>query len=582
MRLFALLLAIALCVAAVAGCKPDVAQQPAAERVSPFASASSSKPKVGSSESKVEARPDQAAGCSHFVDVAEALHILHTYDNGARGMNLMVEATGGGCGWIDFDGDGFADLYLNQGGNPVAENSDSLPTDQLFWSLDGKQFRNVTDAARIRELHYGQGLAVGDYDGDGWDDIYVTNVGRNTLYHNLGDGTFVDVTESTGVGDQRWSTCAAWADLDGDGWLDLYVANYCDYDPHHPIICQRENEPRICHPKDVPPATDELFRNRADGTFTAEAEQRGLVGPLDRGLGVIVADFDRDGDLDVYVANDTTANFFFENDGHGMFTEVGSVRGCAVDRNGSPQASMGLACGDYDGDGWLDIYSTHFYRESNTLYRNLGPTGFEDVTGVVGLHEPTLAFLGWGSVMADYNQDGRQELFVANGHIDPTKSMDGLEYEMEAQHFEYDGPRWHECSAQAGDYFKLKRLGRGVAACDFDHDGDVDLCVVNQNAQTALLENRSPRGHWLQVQLIGESRNRHAVGATVIVTAGEKTYLQQQCGGTSYAAAHDPVLTYGLGAWDSACTVEIRWPNGGLQQLPGITPDQRLVVRQSK
>ncbi|MFV1966654.1 MAG: FG-GAP repeat domain-containing protein, partial [Pirellulaceae bacterium] len=356
---------------------------------------------------------------AQFRDVHEEVGLEHVYSNGERGKCLLMETTGAGAGWLDFDADGHWDLYLNQGGDATVDADENQPTDRLFRNRGDGTYQDVTDHARLVEFRYGQAVAIGDYDNDGYDDIYVTNVGRNTLFHNQGDGTFLEVTEEAAVGDERWSASAAWADLDVDGDLDLYVANYCRYDPKNPILCKGETgDYRTCHPRNVDPWPDECYINQGDGTFSAEARRRGLSGDNGRGLGVAVADFDNDGLPDVYVANDTTENFLFVSQGDGMFREMGTLLGCAVDADGSGQASMGVATSDFDHNGYLDLYVGHFYRESNTLYRNYGPDGFVDETALLGLHLPTLHRLTFGTVMADFDQDGHVEIVTANGHID--------------------------------------------------------------------------------------------------------------------------------------------------------------------
>jgi hypothetical protein len=238
---------------------------------------------------------------------------------------------------------------------------------------------------------------------------------------------------------------------------------------------------------------------------------------------------------------------------------------------------MGLACGDFDGDGWLDLYSTHFYRESNTLYRCLGETGFEDVTARVGLHSPTLNVLGFGTVMTDFDLDSRPELFVTNGHIDPTKTMDAGGYQMRAQLFSFDGQQWRDRSDAAGEHFSKELVGRGVASCDLDADGDTDLCVVHQNSPAALLENRSDRGNWLQLRAIGTASDRRGTGTRAVVRIGERTLLQELCGGTSFASSAQPILTWGLGDWDGPCTFEIRWSSGQVERVENVLPNQRLT-----
>ena len=490
----------------------------------------------------------------------------------------MVEAVGGGCGWIDYDRDGHCDLYLNQGGDPVAADTMSQPADQLFRNLGDGQFANVTNSTGIDERGYSQGIAVGDFDNDGFDDIFVTNVGADVLYQNQGDGTFVDVTASTIGHDLRWGTSAAWGDLDRDGDLDLYVCNYVDFDPYHPLDCQNSKGLKImCQPNQVEPVADECFLNMGDGTFRPVARERGLFGAGNRAMGVAIADFNNDGWPDVFVANDATPNFLFVNRHDGTFVDEAPLLGCAVSSDGRSQANMGIALGDYDRNGWLDIYLTHFEGEWNTLYRNNGPSGFQDVSAIMGLVPPKLSMVGFGTVMHDFNQDGQDELIVINGHLDDPGHL-GVELEMPPQCFTFNGSRWHECSDAAGKYFRGRYVGRGLAMADFDNDGDVDLAVVHQNLPAALLRNDSERGHWLKLQFVGRRSNRNAVGVRATVHHGPTELLQELAGGTSYCAAHQPILIFGLGQSAARCRVDITWPSGAIQTLENVVVDQTLSL----
>lgn len=500
------------------------------------------------------------------------------YENGAHGQSLMVESTGGGCAWLDYDADGLPDLYLGQGGNPARPVSPDQPTDRLFRNLGNGHFADVTSWTSIEEHGYGQGVCAADFNNDGFDDVFVTNVGLNVLYQNQGDGTFriVDVGVVPGV--SGWSTSAAWGDIDRDGDLDLYVAHYCDYNPLHPRPCFRKTgEPGTCHPKEVEPEPDECYLNEADGTFRAVAKERGLFGPGNRGLGVVIADFDNDDWPDIFVANDTTDNFLFINLQNGYFEERAQLLGCAVNVNGSPQANMGVAIGDYDRNGFLDLYVTHFHNEWNTLYQNLGPNGFHDVTAQARLAVPTMEMLGFGAVMVDFDQNGFEELLVANGHIDDVRSK-GIEFEMNPQLFAYNGKTWDETTLIAGDFFRRKLIGRGVATCDYDDDGDLDVAFVPQNQRTALLRNDSQRGHWLKLKFRGTRSNRRGVGTRVTVRSGNLTWMQELAGGTSYCVSNEPVLIFGLGASTQPCSLEIRWPNGIRQSIEHVTVDQSLVI----
>ncbi|HEY0984293.1 MULTISPECIES: CRTAC1 family protein [unclassified Schlesneria] len=567
---------LGICVWAVCGCTSKTSTAPV------DSSTSTVSVTKGAPESTVNRpRSEQPIANPVFADVAEQSGLNFVYDNGEQGKVLMVEATGGGAGWIDYDGDHLLDLYLCQGGNPVDPSSDTQPLDQLFRQVEPGRFERVTVPATIHESQYSQGVSVADFDDDGFDDVYVSNVGPNSLFRNMGDGTFIEIANSAGVANPLWSASSAWGDLDGDGDLDLYVCNYVDYDVHNPVPCLRaDGRPGTCHPKNMTGVPDECYFNQGDGTFTAEAEKRGLFGPENKGLGVVIADLNNDNLPDIYVTNDTSPNFLFINQGHGQFSEMAMLLGCAVSREGHPQASMGIAAGDFDHNGWLDLYSTHFTKESNTLYKNLGPTGFQDVTGLVGLHTPVIPFLGFGTVMTDFNQDGREDIFIANGHIDDWSSQGDL-HEMPAQLFSFAGTRFVEFSQIAGPYFQRKGLGRGVASGDFDNDGDWDLAVVHQNSPTALLRNESVRGHWLKLRFQCNT-NRRGVGVRVTLRQGEKTLTQQMLGGNSYCSAHEPALIFGLGDDSSPCSLEIRWPDGTVQQIPDVTADSMMLIQQPR
>lgn len=564
-----------------AGCSEDATKKSEIRSTSSRDGRSTASAFSSLAEPKQEALADsgdaQLAGV-HFVDVTEAMQVRHSYHNGAKGHRLMVEATGGGCGWIDYDRNGYWDLYLVQGGDPSLTDLSDQPTDQMFRNVQGHHFEAVTESARCEERRYGQGVAVGDFDNDGFDDLYVTNVGRCTLLQNQGDGTFVDVTEFAGVGGEKWNSSAAWGDIDRDGDLDLYVCRYVEYDPLRPRICRnKQGIEAMCHPNQLDAIPDEFFLNSGNGTFQACAHELGLFGPGNKALGVAIADFDNDSWPDIYIANDTTENFLFLNHAGKSFRESGAQLGCHVSADGSPQASMGIAVGDYDHNGYLDLHLTHFTNEWNTLYTNLGPQGFIDNTALMGLVSPTLSRLGFGTVMCDFDADGAAELFVANGHIDEVRN-DGTEYEMRPQMFSFHGSRWHEISDRAGDYFHRRFVGRGVAIGDFDANGLADLVVMHQNAPAALLQNRSPAVRRAVVEFVGRTSNRRGIGTRVTLVDGKKSSMQELAGGTSYCSSMQPALFWGLRDCGSSLKLEIQWPSGRTQRIEDLPSNQRIVV----
>ena len=524
------------------------------------------------------AQPAKPIGGPIFAEVAQRAGLAHVYSTGNADLLLMVQPTGGGCGWIDYDGDGFWDLYLNQGGDPSSPRSPAQPSDRLFRNLGDGVFLDVTRSARIDERDYSQGVAVGDFDNDGFDDIFVTNAGADTLFHNQGDGTFIDVTRQALKQPAAWSSSAAWGDVDRDGDLDLYVCRYVAFDRFHPQQCRTvKGERKMCQPNDVEAIPDEFYLNDGDGTFREVSRERGLFGPGNKALGVAIADFDNDGWPDIYVANDATPNFLFVNQRDGQFRNSAVLLGCAITWAGTAQASMGIAVGDYDRNGSLDLYLTHYEGEWNTLYRNLGTRGFFDVTAVAGGVEPTLPMVGFGAVMEDFDQDGNVDLIVANGHLDDPGHL-GIQLAMKPQLFTFLGPKLFECSERGGDFFSQKFIGRGLSTADYDRDGDLDVVVVNQNAPTALLQNNSVRGHWLKLNFVGRRSNRRGIGTRVTLRICNDVFMYELSGGTSYCVSHEPTLVFGLGDRAERCGLEIHWPSGIRQAIDDVAVDQELRI----
>jgi hypothetical protein len=556
-----------------AGCQESGSSTPA-----PIADESSTPPTLPTTMQSSADKPSEAPFKAPFFRESHAvLSLEHVYLNGASGEELMVESTGGGAAWLDFDRDDFVDLYLNQGGSPKRASLSSNPSDQLFRNQRGGSFRNATEQSLIFEQGYSQGVAAGDFDNDGFTDIYVTNVGTNTLFRNLGDGTFQDISKESQLDDPRWSSSAAWADLNADGNLDLYVCNYLKFDPDDPVLCKHKNgQSGMCDPHQVDPWPDEFFLSLGDGTFRPCARELGLFGEGNKALGVAILDLNGDNLQDIYICNDTTDNFLFLQQTPFHFSEQAQAKGCAVSGYGEAQASMGITVSDFNRDGLPDLYLTHFTRESNTLYKNLGDPGFNDVTSLVGLHTPTLHHLGFGVHMADFNFDGYEDVFIANGHIDDW-SPHNEDYEQTPQMFCYDGKRWHETGPAAGGVFMERFVARGVATADLDNDGDLDIACVCQNKPAMLLVNETRDSSWLRLRLVGSRNNREGIGSRIELTdAGSTRLVQHLCGGTSYCSTHEPVLT--LGALKGPVSISISWPNGTTQQLENIATGQELTV----
>ena len=551
---------LTICLVGFVGCDDSRSPELHSENTGSTAQTPNTDFQFDPSDQTSENRPEFELQPLTFTDVATETGLEFTYLNGAYGQELMVESLGGGGCWLDYDCDGWPDLFLPQGGKPDAENPGDRPPDLLFHNHRGTHFELVP-AANVAGVGYSQGAAAGDFDGDGFVDLYVTNVGRNILYHNLGDGTFAEVTDFAGVGDLRWSSSAAWTDLNADGLLDLYVCNYADYDPYNPRECLKDGVPALCHPREIPPVADECYLNLGDGRFEAVAQRLGLYGEGNRGLGVVAADFDNDGRTDLYVCNDTTANFLFLAQPDGSFQESALMCGAAVNAQGYAQASMGIAVGDYDRNHALDLYLTHFTNEENAVYQNLGDRGrFREVAGLSGMRSISYSKLGFGTVMYDLNGDGAMDLVVANGHIDP-RNADGDGYEQHPQAMSFRGDRWVEVSEAAGTYFQQKRVGRGVAAADYDRDGDLDLVIVHQNSPLALLRNDSDPGRFNTFEFRGTDSSRNGINVRVWVQSGEQTTMQELAGGTSYGVTHFPELivpTFG----SDHCSVRVSWPSG--------------------
>ncbi len=412
---------------------------------------------------------------------------------------------------------------------------------------------------------YGHGVAVGDYDNDGHADLFVTRWRSYALYHNRGDGTFEDATARAGLdGDRDWPTSAAFADLDGDGDLDLYVCHYLQWDEDSTRICASATDPSTynCNPIDFPSLPDHIFRNDG-GRFVDVTGEAGIKDPDGRGLGVVAADFDDDGRVDLFVANDMTANYLFHNQEKYRFGEIGLAAGVASNASGGFQAGMGVACGDLDGDGLFDLVVTNYYNESTTFFRNMGQGFFGDQSAAIGLATPSRYVLGFGIACLDVDNDGWLDLITANGHVYDGRPQFPWKMPVQLYHNQGSGrPFLTDVSSTAGAPFQTLRMGRGLAVGDLDNDGRVDALVISQNEPLAYFHNRSEAGHFLMLRLEGRTSNRDAVGARVTVHRGGRDMIAQRVGGGSYQSASDPRLHFGLGSSTQVEWVDVRWPSG--------------------
>ena len=513
-----------------------------------------------------------------------------------RDKRYILEVMSGGVAIFDYDNDGLPDVYLVNGSTLDALRGKGKPDpnakSRLYHNLGKGKFEDVTARARVDNFgHWGMGACAADYDNDGRTDLFVTNAfSRNVLYRNNGDGTFTDVTEKAKIVGEpgHWSAGCAWADYDSDGYVDLFVAGYVDLDlnnlpdPGTNQYCRYRGLPVNCGPRGLKGARDYLYHNNRDGTFTEVGAKAGVDDkPGYYGLGCVWADFDNDGLIDLYVANDSTPNSLYHNNGNGTFKEIGFDAGAAVNEDGREQASMGVDAGDYDGDGYLDIFTTNFVDDYSTLYHNDGGTGFRDVSNASGLAAPGWTFLKWGTGFVDFDNDGRPDVFVANGHIYPEIEGKGFgqTFGQRNQLFENLGDgRFSEVREETLD--KIMKVSRGAAFADLDGDGRLDIVINNLDDQPTVLLNRSVSGNWIELKLLGHTSNRDAIGARVTIAAGGREQVAEVRAGHSYLSQSDLKLHFGLGVAKRIDAVEIRWPRGGLQKLSDVIPNQVLRIEE--
>jgi len=532
-----------------------------------------------------------------FIDIAKQAGLTKfRHRSGSPEKNTIIETPGSGVALLDYDNDGWLDIYILNGSTmPALLGKEPAPRAMLFHNNHDGTFTDVTDKAGVANERWGFGVAVGDYDNDGWPDIYVANYGKNRLYHNNHDGTFTDVAEKAGAALGGWSAGPTWGDYDHDGLLDLFVPGYVKYDPAHPpgsglpaSACQFRGIHVMCGPRGLAGERDHLFHNNGDGTFTDVSEKAGVSDPQGfYGLASVFVDVDDDGWIDLLVANDSTPNYLYTNRHNGTFEDVSYLSGFALSEDGREQASMGIAVGDFNRDGKVDFYVTAFSDDYNTLYTNDGDGNFTDKTFSAGLADPTIPFLGWGTVALDFDNDGLTDLFVANGHVYPAVDQQdwGTTWLQRPQLFRnLDGKRFAEVPPATGSGLAELLAGRGAAVGDLFNDGHLDVVVNNMDSSPALLRNVVKNdNHWIAFRLIGGPKSpRDAIGAKVFVTASGVRQRADVFSGGSYGSSSDQRVHFGLGQSSKIEKIEIHWPSGLKQEIMVPAVDRIFSVAEGK
>ncbi|MFY9562233.1 MAG: CRTAC1 family protein [Terriglobales bacterium] len=528
-----------------------------------------------------------------FVDVTRAAGIEFHLNCGSQEKLYILETQCGGAAALDYDNDGWMDILLVDGSSVEDYRAGKCHPPRLFHNNHDGTFADVSAKSGLNFCGWGYGVAVGDYDNDGWEDVYITGFHGSALYHNNHDGTFTDVTAKAGVGNaDRWGTSAAFGDYDNDGNLDLYVANYVDVDINNlpkfgdGLFCQYRGIPVNCGPRGLKGARDRLYRNNGDGTFTDVTEKLGIDPDSYYGLGVLWLDYDKDGCLDLYVADDSSPSLLYHNNCKGGFTEVGAEAGVAYSSDGREQAGMGIDAADYDRDGWPDIVKTNFSDDTNNLYHNDRNGEFTDVAGAAGIGAISIPFLGFGAKFLDFDNDGWPDLFIANGHVDPQVEGQSFGVGYAERPFLFHNlrnGRFEEMGERAGTALRREYVGRAALTADFWNRGREDVLMTNLDGAPVLLRNEAPSaGHWLRLKAIGTKSNRDGFGARVEIRVAGSTRSAEVRAGSSFESSNDPQLHFGLGSATRVESMVIRWPSGQVDKLGPEAGDQELVVQEGR
>ncbi|HEX3660148.1 MAG TPA: CRTAC1 family protein [Acidobacteriaceae bacterium] len=519
---------------------------------------------------------------------ASASGITWVHTAGKSPEKYLPESSGAGCAFLDYDNDGWMDIYLVNSGKCDFYNPSPPLRNALYRNNRDGTFTDVTEKAGVAGGGYGQGVAVGDYNDDGFPDLYVTQYGRSILYRNNGDGTFTDVTHAAGVAAPGWASSAVWFDFDNDGRLDLFVGQFVEFSKTKNLPCVTyNNRPGYCIPSLYKSTASWLFRNNGDGTFTDVSKSSGIAEHPGKAWGVVAADLNNDGRIDLFVSNDTTANFLFMNRGAGRFEEIGALAGVAFSEAGKARSGMGVDAADVNQDGWLDLFVANIDHEEYSLYENNHNETFDDEAGAMGIAGATRLMSGWGLKFFDYDNDGNLDLFIANGNPDDliqTIRQD-VTYREPLLLFHGGGKTLRDVSASSGPIFSRHISARGLAIGDFDNDGAVDVLIAVNDGAPLLLRNRAARGrHWLGLRLVGTESNRDAIGARVTWQAGDMKRSRTKVGGGSYLSSHDPRLVLGLGDRLRVDWLEVQWPQpaGKKERFTELPIDRYITIIQGK